>query len=366
MSSYARVAHGIWGDERFRGLSSIKPSGQSLWLFLVTGPHNRGVPGLFLTSRSQIAERLKWSARDVERCFAEIEKAGMAVADWANGVVWLPRGVRHDRPGNPNVVAGWWRQLSPMPECELVVRAIRGLRDWCILEGKGWVEAFDKGLSKAFHEGFREGVLKDCNARVPSPSPSPSPLGSREPLKEGGEPQSDSGKSSADPQDPVFAAWNAGRARRGLPPIPDPADLAEARAVLALAAPGDDAAQADLAAAYLGLDGDDWLRERGWGPKFLRNRIDGLLSDRNARLRRKAPVPREDAVVLPTVLGATLDELRPYARPASDPFTAEEEEAIAAELAARRPVAAGAPTPRWRPPVEPVERDTPHSAGAAS
>ncbi|RTL21037.1 MAG: hypothetical protein EKK55_16860 [Rhodocyclaceae bacterium] len=187
----------------------------------------------------------------------------------------------------------------------------------------------------------------------------PNPLG-------GGAPQTaDPGKPSADPADPVLAAWNAGRARRGLPPLPDPEGLAEARAVLALAAPGDEPAQVELVTAYLGLDGDDWLRERGWGPSFLRTRIDGLLVDRTERMRRKAPVAPEAAVVLPTVLGATWDELRPYARPASQPFTAAEEERIAAELAARRNSAVVPPPPRWRPPVAVgADRDTSHAETA--
>lgn len=185
------------------------------------------------------------------------------------------------------------------------------------------------------------------------------------PLGGGALQAADAGKPSADPADPVFAAWNAGRARRGLPPLPDPADLADARAVLVLAAPGDEAAQIDLVTAYLGLDGDDWLRERGWGPCFLRNRIDRLLLDRNERARRKAPVAPEAAVVLPTVLGATREELLAYARPASQPFSAAEEESIAAELAARRPAVPAASAPRWRPPVEAEAlRDTPHSAEA--
>lgn len=153
----------------------------------------------------------------------------------------------------------------------------------------------------------------------------------------------------------IAAAWNAARARRGLPPV-DAADLGPALDVLAKAAPGEPAAQADLAAAYVGLD-DDWLAERGWAPWALRNRVDALLVARRSRTVTP-PVHASEAIVLPRVPGATAAELRPYARPASQPFTAAEEEEIAERIRGSRAPAAPS-TPRWRPAVAAAEGAAP-------
>ena len=41
---YRKIEVRMWGDEKFRMLSPLPPSGQSLWLFLLTGPHTGPIP----------------------------------------------------------------------------------------------------------------------------------------------------------------------------------------------------------------------------------------------------------------------------------------------------------------------------------
>src|SRR5690349_15303845 len=47
MARYRKVDTRIWGDTKFRDLSSPGPSAKYLWLFVLTGPHTSNVPGLF-------------------------------------------------------------------------------------------------------------------------------------------------------------------------------------------------------------------------------------------------------------------------------------------------------------------------------
>ncbi|MCE4343948.1 hypothetical protein ABQW67_19700 [Xanthomonas hortorum] len=59
-SRYRKVEVRTWGDEKFRALSPMPPSGQGLWLYLITGPHTGPIPGLFRAGRAAMAEELEW------------------------------------------------------------------------------------------------------------------------------------------------------------------------------------------------------------------------------------------------------------------------------------------------------------------
>lgn len=380
MSSYARVAHGMWGDDRFRRLTALRPSGQALWIHLITGPHNRGVPGLFRLSKTNLVEELGWTLKEVERCFAEIETLGMAFADWSARVVWLPRGPRHDRPGNPNVVAGWWRQLSPLPECDLLKRALQSLREYCGTEGVGWVQAFDKALRKAFHEGFLSTLREGCNARVPSPYPSPSPSASGGSLSSQERDGGHGPISEAQPRDPVpgaedtspvgdpalMRAWNAARSKFLQMP---PSRMTEKhRTIFAdlRAAFGEDEALCIGTIDAYHAKRDPKLKAAGHTVNLWAWHVDGAMAE--AIDGRKKATPAAVPWVYPRVSGATEAELKPYARRADDPFTAEDESRIAAEIGAKRagldaPAETEPTKPGWRPPL-PVFGDVPRAPDA--
>lgn len=175
----------MWGDDRFTELTPMKPSGQALWLYLLTGPHCTIIPGLFVGMGVRtLADRLKWRTREVSHHWSEIESLRMAEADWDAGIIWLPKGFQHNEPANPNVVTGW--RSVPLPQCDLVRRALSALRLslWPLEESrvkaliakgkdpsdtKGWVEAFDEVFGKGFPEailaGFPEG-LGESEARA--------------------------------------------------------------------------------------------------------------------------------------------------------------------------------------------------------
>lgn len=155
--AYSKVVRATWGDAKFSRLSPLKPSGQGLWLYLLTGPHCTVIPGLFpKMGIGTLADRLKWPIAAVSRAWAEILAAGMAVADWDAGVIWLPKAIDYNDPANPNVVTSW--RAVDLPQCPIVVSALRSLRDHLSAKPhpKTWVDAFDEVFRKGFPEVFRE------------------------------------------------------------------------------------------------------------------------------------------------------------------------------------------------------------------
>jgi len=48
----------LWADEKFGELSALAPSGQALWLYLLTGPHTASIPGLYRVSVLSLSDQL--------------------------------------------------------------------------------------------------------------------------------------------------------------------------------------------------------------------------------------------------------------------------------------------------------------------
>lgn len=121
---YRKVGARMWGDEKFRSLSPMPPSGQGLWIYLLTGPFLGQVPGLFKAGRAAMAEDLEWSQEGFDECFQELFQKGLAKADFKAKLVWLPKAIQHNKPANPNVVKGWKDELGILPECALKTEAL--------------------------------------------------------------------------------------------------------------------------------------------------------------------------------------------------------------------------------------------------
>ncbi len=167
MSRYRRVSTRVWGDENFRRLSPLPPSGQSLWLFLLSYPGFTAMPGLFRDTREGMAAALKWPLKEFDRCWLEISAGShadgmrygmpdaitpplfsgpagdttpegalnygaaspMAVADWKAGVVWLPNAVAHNLPSSLNQVKSWAAFIDEIPECLIRAKAVLKTHD---------------------------------------------------------------------------------------------------------------------------------------------------------------------------------------------------------------------------------------------
>ncbi len=125
MSRYRQIKTSIWSDAKFRKLSAMQPSGQALWLYLLTGPHTKIIPGLFRLGRAALAEELGWDMAEVDRAFAELIEQGMVKVDFDVRLVWLPNAIKHNAPANPNVILGWTSDIAELPECALKTEALQ-------------------------------------------------------------------------------------------------------------------------------------------------------------------------------------------------------------------------------------------------
>lgn len=150
---YRKVHVKVWSDEKFRALSPPAPNAQTLWIYLLTGPHTTILPGLFQAGEAQLAERLGWNLNAFRRCFREILDQGMAIAEWSSHLVWLPHGLEYGEPDNPNQAKGWALALDELPECQLRTMATSAIRSFLEPLGKGLLPAFENGLRNGSRKG---------------------------------------------------------------------------------------------------------------------------------------------------------------------------------------------------------------------
>lgn len=146
MSRYRKVEVKTWTDDKFRSLSPMPPSGQGLWLFLITGPHTSPIPGLFRAGRAALAEELGWDIEDFDEAFKEVLDKGMAKADFKSRLVWLPKAIHFNKPESPNVVRSWHTELSLLPGCDLKNEAIAYIRAHLEAIGKPYLTAFNEAF----------------------------------------------------------------------------------------------------------------------------------------------------------------------------------------------------------------------------
>lgn len=159
---YRKVEIRTWGDAKFRALSPLPPCGQGLWLFLITGPHTGPIPGLFRAGRAAMAEELGWDLEAFDKAFGEAFGQGMVKADFKARVMWVPNGIRHNKPESPNVVRSWAAEFDLIPECPLKREACEALRASIYALGEGYARAFDEAFGKPIGKPSSKPSTKTC------------------------------------------------------------------------------------------------------------------------------------------------------------------------------------------------------------
>lgn len=161
MGRYSKIDRGTWGDEAFKRLSSPRPNAQFLWLFLLSGPHNKNFPGLFHVGIGAISDLLSWPYAATDRCIKEIETAKktgfpMLIVDRKNSLMFAPSAFEYNPPDNPNVAKGWARSLAELPECTLLFDACRRADEYLVAmsHGRAFVDAFRAGCREVFGKDF--------------------------------------------------------------------------------------------------------------------------------------------------------------------------------------------------------------------
>jgi hypothetical protein len=142
MSRYRKIHVKMWTSPDFLALSAPKPSAQTLFVYLLTGPHTTAIPGLFQAGKAQMAEALGWPQRAFDRCWSEIESRDMARADWSARLVYLPGALAHNAPRNPNEVRSWREQWALLPRGVLLSRAEAAFAAFIATMGPSFAEAW--------------------------------------------------------------------------------------------------------------------------------------------------------------------------------------------------------------------------------
>lgn len=145
---YKKIEMRMYADSKFNSLSPLIPSGQALWIYLLTCPFNGNIPGIYMAGKAALAESLKWSVSAFDKAFGEVFAEGLARADWNARVIHIKNSVKHNPPASPNVIIGWKNEWESIPECDLKCEAYDSLKSSCEALGRPFLDAFNKALSK--------------------------------------------------------------------------------------------------------------------------------------------------------------------------------------------------------------------------
>lgn len=126
---WSPVTRTMWTDDRFLSLTGPTPNAQTLWIYLLTNPHQIAIPGLMPLGAGAIADGLDWKRRDVEALLGELEEAGMIQICHRPALIFLPNSINHNQPANPNQIKGWRNGFDNLPDTPLRGLALLVLRE---------------------------------------------------------------------------------------------------------------------------------------------------------------------------------------------------------------------------------------------
>lgn len=116
MARYNEVDQRIWNSRDFQSLSI---EGKLLWLFLLTGPHNSGLPAIYRIGYGYLHDELGWEIallKDIIR--EELEPKKMVSVDTLVNVFHLPSWYKYSaKPKQSRVLKSWLNQLDNIPDC---------------------------------------------------------------------------------------------------------------------------------------------------------------------------------------------------------------------------------------------------------
>lgn len=324
MAVYRQIDPRMHDDEKFVQLTDRQ---QMLWVTLLTGPQTSRVPGLMVTGGGSLSEIRRRPLSTINSDLARLVTLGMLEVDSENRVMRLPKGPKFCELRNAKQLTGWFRAWQAFPESQLKYRHVESLRQYLACSepwfASAWkatfgtvdratvAEAFGNRTDTVSNTGAGAGAGTHTGTVSPpggdggvceSPPPAPQRPTAPEPPRT--EPEADD--IAPDSDGAMLAAWNAGRASRGLGP-----QTANGRHLMAWVelrsgaqTPGEAIA---AIAEYFRWD-DDYLQGCGWSVNVFPSRLDACLvmaRDRKPERPKAPPRPAE-----PEPPRATPEEMR--------------------------------------------------------
>lgn len=173
MARYRRIDPRMWGDERFQALSRAKPNAQTLWIYILTGPHTTSLPGLWHVGERALSESLQWPLRALRRCLDATLFQNLLRIDKLHNVLYVKNVLNYDPPASPNVVIYWGKLYDEIPECELKSCFHYDFQNYLYAST---AEGYRKAFAKAFGKPSSKASAKTMAIPVPLPLPLPDPL----------------------------------------------------------------------------------------------------------------------------------------------------------------------------------------------
>lgn len=157
MARYRKLEVRTWNDDVFHRLSAAKPNGQTLWLYLLTGPRTIAIPGVVVAREVVMASDLGWSPQGFREAFEEALREGLVEVDWKAGLVLLRKALLDSSgepresasPESPNVLKSWAKMWDDVPDCSLKAVLLRRLGSFAEALGASFEEAYRQGFAKA-------------------------------------------------------------------------------------------------------------------------------------------------------------------------------------------------------------------------
>ena len=143
---YRKIDMKMWGDEKFRRLSPLPPSGQSLFIYLLTSPFATSLPGIYKIGLGTLQDELGWSLEGIREGIRE----GIIRYDDKARVLLIPNAIKYNPPQSLNVIKSWGIHWDEIPECELKMASYQAL------------EGFLEGMGEGFLYAFRESCRMPC------------------------------------------------------------------------------------------------------------------------------------------------------------------------------------------------------------
>lgn len=180
-SPYTCIYREIWNKEKFWGMSD---SAQLVYVHLISSPLGNGI-GCYKAGLEMLAEDKRMTSKAYRKAFGEVLSKALVEYNDMHRVIWIPKYIDRNEPGNPNVLKSWGRVFAVLPDCDLKGKCYHAIKAFA--EGKS--EAF----AKAFGEAFPKAYAKESGNMALSPSPSitPSPSIAKAPTNKSDQSQKD-------------------------------------------------------------------------------------------------------------------------------------------------------------------------------
>lgn len=135
-SIYRAVGIDEWDCPEIRDLPPFAPGPRALHVAFLVGPGTTIIRGVIVGGSAALAEHLDWTRDELLAAFSELERRGIAEADWRARLVFVPHLLRRNRPANPNVVKHQRKFFDRLPACDLKTRIDDQMRQLLVQHGQ--------------------------------------------------------------------------------------------------------------------------------------------------------------------------------------------------------------------------------------